>query len=112
MRTLKPVSLAVSLKVFLVAPVIATHDESTYFCHWKVNLGTGDPVHCAAVEVAVIVAPTPKEPVLEVIVGAGEFAGMLPTAVVLLAQITNVPPVFVPVAAKVINFPLSSLCNV
>ena len=59
-----------------------------------------------------IVAPTPKDPVLEVIVGAGEFAGMLPTAVVLFAQRTNVPPVFVPVAAKVINFPLSSLCNV
>ena len=34
---------------------------------------------------------------------------MLPTAVVLLAQITRVPPVFVPVAAKVINLPLSAL---
>ena len=36
---------------------------------------------------------------------------MLPTAVVLLAQITRVPPVFVPVAAKVINLPLSALSN-
>ena len=66
---LKPVSLDVSLKVFLVAAVIELQVSPTNFCHWNVILGVGDPDQWALVEVAVIVAPTPKEPVLEVITG-------------------------------------------
>jgi hypothetical protein len=102
----------VSLKVFLVAPVIGTHVKSTYFCHWKVSLGTGDPVQCAAVEVAVIVEPTAKNDVLDEMVGRVALKGMLPTAVVLFAHSTNVPPVFVPVEATVMNLPLSRLSSV
>jgi hypothetical protein len=111
-RISKPVSDDVSLKVFFVAPVIGTHVESTYFCHWNVSLGTGDPVQCKAVEVAVIVEPTAKEGVLDDMVGRVELKGILPTAVVLFAHRTKVPAMFVPVDATVINLPLSALTSV
>ena len=115
-RISKPVSDDVSLKVFFVALSIGTHvhveSTRTYFCHWNVSLGTGDPVQCADVEVAVIVEPTAKEGVLDDMVGRVELKGILPTAVVLFAHSTKVPAVFVPVEATVMNVPLSRLTSV